>query len=164
MRTRGFTIVELLIVIVVIAILAAITIVAYNGIRERSVNSQMVSAVSTYVRAIQAYNAQNSQLPMTASTVQCFDGVACWSGHDAMATQNLRANLLTMVSSLPTVPAGRGALITQASTADTPNSVTYSGWYILYEVTGSECPAIGGTRYLNYSNNGSLRSCRAALL
>lgn len=29
---RGFTIVELLIVIVVIAILAAITIVAYNGI------------------------------------------------------------------------------------------------------------------------------------
>ena len=33
---RGFTIVELLIVIVVIAILAAITIVAYNGVQERS--------------------------------------------------------------------------------------------------------------------------------
>lgn len=33
---RGFTIVELLIVIVVIAILAAITIVAYNGIQARA--------------------------------------------------------------------------------------------------------------------------------
>ncbi|MBM3210428.1 prepilin-type N-terminal cleavage/methylation domain-containing protein [Candidatus Saccharibacteria bacterium] len=33
---RGFTIVELLIVIVVIAILAAITIIAYNGIQERA--------------------------------------------------------------------------------------------------------------------------------
>lgn len=32
MHKRGFTIVELLIVIVVIGILAAITIVAYNGI------------------------------------------------------------------------------------------------------------------------------------
>lgn len=37
--TRGFTIVELLIVIVVIAILAAITIVAYNGISQRAKES-----------------------------------------------------------------------------------------------------------------------------
>lgn len=35
-KQRGFTIVELLIVIVIIGILAAITIVAYNGITERS--------------------------------------------------------------------------------------------------------------------------------
>ena len=34
-KKRGFTIVELLIVIVVIAILAAISIVAYNGIQAR---------------------------------------------------------------------------------------------------------------------------------
>ena len=31
-KTKGFTLVELLIVIVVIAILAAISIVAYNGV------------------------------------------------------------------------------------------------------------------------------------
>jgi prepilin-type N-terminal cleavage/methylation domain-containing protein len=36
---KGFTIVELLIVVVVIAILAAITIVAYNGIQNRSHDS-----------------------------------------------------------------------------------------------------------------------------
>lgn len=35
-RDRGFTIVELLIVIVVIGILAAITIVAFNGVQERA--------------------------------------------------------------------------------------------------------------------------------
>ncbi len=35
-KSRGFTIVELLIVIVIIAILAAITIVAYNGIQNRA--------------------------------------------------------------------------------------------------------------------------------
>lgn len=35
-KNRGFTIVELLIVIVVIAILAAISVVAYNGIQDRA--------------------------------------------------------------------------------------------------------------------------------
>ncbi|MEO7905179.1 MAG: prepilin-type N-terminal cleavage/methylation domain-containing protein [Candidatus Saccharimonadales bacterium] len=35
-KMRGFTVVELLIVIVVIGILAAITIVAYRGIQQRA--------------------------------------------------------------------------------------------------------------------------------
>ncbi|MGB4768441.1 MAG: prepilin-type N-terminal cleavage/methylation domain-containing protein [Candidatus Saccharimonas sp.] len=35
-KQKGFTIVELLIVIVIIAILAAITIVAFNGVQQRA--------------------------------------------------------------------------------------------------------------------------------
>ena len=57
---RGFTIVELLIVIVVIGILAAITIVAYNGIQERARTSAVQSAVAQAVRKIEAYKVQNS--------------------------------------------------------------------------------------------------------
>lgn len=42
-RPRGFTIVELLIVVVVIAILAIVTVFAYNGIVSRSRESQLIS-------------------------------------------------------------------------------------------------------------------------
>lgn len=59
-RLRGFTIVELLIVIVVIAILAAITLIAYNGIRERAQVSAVQSAVSQGVKKILAYAALNA--------------------------------------------------------------------------------------------------------
>lgn len=62
--TRGFTIVELLIVIVVIGILAAITIVAYNGIQTRAENAKTTQAVSQYVRGFFSYSSLNGTYPI----------------------------------------------------------------------------------------------------
>jgi prepilin-type N-terminal cleavage/methylation domain-containing protein len=52
--TRGFTIVELLIVIVVIAVLAAIVIVAYNGVQTRARQSKITSDLAQLEKAIGA--------------------------------------------------------------------------------------------------------------
>lgn len=49
----GFTIVELLIVIVVIAILAAISIVAFTGIRDRAIASTVKNDLANFAKKIE---------------------------------------------------------------------------------------------------------------
>lgn len=58
---RGFTIVELLIVIVVIAILAAISVVAYNGIQHRAKVSAVASMLKNTEKAFK-YSVMNKVL------------------------------------------------------------------------------------------------------
>lgn len=67
-QNKGFTIVELLIVVVVIAILAAITIVAYNGIRQRAQSSSVQSTVSQSLKKIQSFKVTNSEQYPTSVT------------------------------------------------------------------------------------------------
>jgi prepilin-type N-terminal cleavage/methylation domain-containing protein len=59
-KDRGFTIVELLIVIVVIAILAAIVIVAYNGVQKRANASTAKSNAESVQKVVEAYTADTS--------------------------------------------------------------------------------------------------------
>lgn len=56
---RGFTIVELLIVIVVIGILAAIVTVAYNGIQQRARNTKTIATAEQWVEILDVYAAKN---------------------------------------------------------------------------------------------------------
>lgn len=62
-RSSGFTIVELLIVIVVIAILAAITVVAYTGIQNRANDSAVQSDLRNFGSKIQAFIATEGKVP-----------------------------------------------------------------------------------------------------
>src|ERR1041384_6006015 len=66
-KQKGFTIVELLIVIVVIAILAAITIVAYNGIRDRADASAIQSELTSVAKKLYAAKVDSGveQFPLT---------------------------------------------------------------------------------------------------
>lgn len=66
--SKGFTIVELLIVIVVIAILAAISIVAYNGIQNRGRLSSAQSSAASVAKKIEAYNAITNAYPVFNTT------------------------------------------------------------------------------------------------
>src|SRR5690606_11683993 len=88
--SRAFTIVELLIVIVVIAILAAITIVAYNGIQTRASNTHTITGVKEFIKTYNSYATENGDYPTTTGCLgegyesgRCLSqngaGAVCWS-------------------------------------------------------------------------------------
>ena len=92
----GFTIVELLIVIVVIGILAAITIVAYNGIQQRAHNSQTASAVKQYYQALMAYRVDHDTYPIQASAClgTGYPNDRCWQENSSAPSNTVLNNAL----------------------------------------------------------------------
>ena len=62
-KAHGFTIVELLIVIVVIAILAAISIAAYTNIQNRANDSAVKSDLAQFAKQIQLIYAEKGEYP-----------------------------------------------------------------------------------------------------
>lgn len=67
-KQRGFTIVELLIVIVVIAILAAISVTAYNGIQQRARDSQRASDTAMLTKALELFYIDNGRYPQISGS------------------------------------------------------------------------------------------------
>ncbi len=62
-KKPGFTIVELLIVIVVIGILAVLTVVAYNGVQQRAIAASLQSDLDNAAKKLKLYQIDNSVYP-----------------------------------------------------------------------------------------------------
>ena len=87
--TPGFTIVELLIVIVVIAILAAITVVAYNGIQNRANDSAVQSDLTAMAKRISLFHVDNGRYPNTTAELNTLGIKASFSAYGTTQTYNL---------------------------------------------------------------------------
>ncbi len=167
MRPKGFTIVELLIVIVVIGILAAIALVSYNGIQTRAENTKTTSAIAAYAKAMMAHSTVNGTYPGlngyrcvkdasdSNTCAQVSTGAAtCFGTGQALRESAFDTLILSTVSSLPQVSSKsmlcggqpyRGAYV----------SVNASGFnatfYVFYRGNLVTCPAISGLN--SYARN-----------
>lgn len=104
----GFTLVELLIVIVVIAILAAISVVAYNGIQERSRDSVRSSDIGIITKALALYYVEHGQYPqITATAPGLGPGGAISTSPFTPTWNDLQAQLAPYVSEIPKDPLNR---------------------------------------------------------
>ncbi|MEP7204973.1 MAG: type II secretion system protein [Candidatus Saccharibacteria bacterium] len=96
----GFTIVELLIVIVVIGILAAITIVAYGGITARANTAKAQSSATNVVQVVEAYNAD----PLTSG----YPSLVNLTGYSALSTSVAKYPAVIAVGGTGSVTAANG--------------------------------------------------------
>lgn len=67
-KNKGFTIVELLVVIVVIGILAAITMISYNGVTAKAQTTENQSNANIVITAANGVYAELGSYPATSAT------------------------------------------------------------------------------------------------
>ena len=147
---RGFTIVELLIVIVVIGILAAITIVAFNGVQNKAKSSAAQSAVAQANKKIIAYGVENADVYPVAAGASGIDNLAAigvvnsgGTSYQYSSTTSPRSFCVTatvsdrsyFISSTSTAPAegacpghGTGGASAITNLALNPHAVSGGGW------------------------------------
>ena len=77
----GFTVIELVVVIVVIGILAAISITVYSGVSKRAVETSMQSDLDTGSAVLELDNRQNGTYPSNASSANGGQGLATSKGN-----------------------------------------------------------------------------------
>lgn len=82
-QNKGFTIVELLIVIVVIGILAGLVITTYNGIQQKARNTERTTDLKTFQSQLEAYYANNGRYPTSTN-------LGSGTGNDTWAAANLK--------------------------------------------------------------------------
>ena len=75
-QQHGFTIVELLVVIVVIGILAAITVVAYTGISQKAIVAMLQSDLGNSAQKLKLYRVEHDAYPATLDGSNCPTGPA----------------------------------------------------------------------------------------
>lgn len=80
--SHGFTIIELLVVIVVIGILAAITIVSYTGISQKAIVASLTSDLDNAAKQLKLDQAINSEYPANLSIANDSKGIPASPGTD----------------------------------------------------------------------------------
>lgn len=158
----GFTIVELLIVMVVIGILVSITTVSFSGVRDRARNVRTASGVNSYQKVLAGYLAVHGTYPSFSGAVCVGSGYADHNGDSIgdcgdigsgeMVSENTGFNtqLQDITASLP-----------QVNDAEVPTTFSGNPWAGATLTRWTEFRVDGAVRpyFMKYMLSGSDKDC-----
>lgn len=136
---RGFTIVELLVVVVIIGILAAITIVAYNGIQKRAQTAAVSASLNQASKKVGLYQVDNGAYPSSLAAAGVSDSSVAYqytgasTSYCITGTQGGTSLYLSDTQSSPTAGGcpghGQGGMAAITNVAPNPSAENSVGWY-----------------------------------
>jgi type II secretion system protein G len=147
-QQKGFTIVELLIVIVVIGILATLVIVTFTGIQQKARNTKRQTDINAIQSHVEAYKAQNGYYPSRAN-INDTSTTPRWiatnmKGLDPSALQDPKGSAQTVAAATSATSYGY-APVNDAGTTCEADATTCSGYTL-------EATLEGGGTYQKKSN------------
>lgn len=129
MNNKGFTLIELIVVIAIIALLASIVLVSISDVQIKGRNAGVIEQVSEYQKAVALYVASNNgNYPNVGDTDPHCVGASgsCVFVGDSIATDNTLDALEEFISGLPFV-----------TTLTLTGVGTYSG--LIYQCNDANC-------------------------
>lgn len=147
-RQSGFTIVELLIVIVIIGILATLVIVTFSGVQQKGRDTERKTDINAIAGQMEAFYAQNGYYPTAADV----NNSGAWRGVDGADGEDFKLDATALAD-----PSNKDtqALTASAAPASAPSTRTY---YLNNEsgctTAGSECTSFTLTAYMENTKEG----------
>ncbi len=142
-KQSGFTIVELLIVIVVIGILAALVITTFNGIQQKGRDTERQTDIKAIHGQLEAYYAQNGNYPALGDIDTAAKATTLFKGLDKEALSDPQANPKTYV--LVSTPAAKAYSYQVYETDGTTNCTVAANCAKYILTTTTEGLLTGGT-------------------
>lgn len=145
-RQSGFTIVELLIVVVVIAILAAITIVSYNGIQSRAKLSGAQSDLAASSKKIELYKVDKGIYPTSSEPTvwkelltSATGDISSTTGKTFILCRNNAGDKYALAAWAPVSPTTGGPIYYVSSVTHSVSTKAWSGQGSFSTVAASVC-------------------------
>lgn len=147
-KTKGFTIVELVVVVVVIGILSAIVILSYNSWKRATISAQLKSDLNNVSVAMENYRNFNNIYPSSIpDNMQPSEGVVLYGGSNdggetycVQASNEAYEDLTLYITSSSNTNAQEGVCPTSIDPPTTPVvTVTLNGSDVLATITPVTC-------------------------
>ena len=136
--SRGFTIIELIVVIAILAVLVTITIVSYSGAQGRARDADRRVDIANLVKALEMYYDDNGTYPTASGTNSTAGSI--WYSSDTTSWSTFATVLAGILTPLPSDPSNKAGNIRAASSPGLN--------YAYYGNTSTYCGATAGQMYI----------------
>ena len=142
-NTSGFTLVELIVVVVIIGILSAIAIPSFNNASDKAKQKEASTLLASYAKAAQAFYTENSEVANSVSDLNQYITVSACTSNDAQACKTSQTTTITSLEW--NSPTGMYDIVMDSTTTQTSFTATPKSGWNGYPVASVFCTSTGST-------------------